>query len=215
MISIGILALILGFVFLYLYQNQAKSGKVKLKSADRLRALQQQQQAHKDELLSIEDVEKGGVIHLDDVGLRAESFDAQIIARHLHKVDSDRIIELEADRGGSKVYISIERDDELSVDVTLTQPSLASLGISAKDIDNFVDDQKLNYDGTEYYADYYNQAIFCRDSNELNPEPYEFWDFADEDEEQYITIVRWQDGTVEANYSVVIKPRNITVYSRS
>lgn len=218
MLTIAIIAFAVGCVLSVIYVTKSKQkgiGRRKLRSASRLRALQQKNLARQDADPSIEDVQVGGVIHLADVGLRSESFDAQIVARHLHKLASARIPELVADRGGSHVYISLERDDELSINVTMAQPPLEELGISARDLDDFRDDQTLTYDGTEFFAADNGRAVFCRDGNELQPEKYDFWEFEDEEAEQYLTLARWEDGTVEASYSVEVQPSQITVYSRT
>ena len=216
MITVGIISLVLGCAFLFVYQTKLKGGgKSKLKAASKLRALQQKNEAEQDEQLSLESVQPGGVIHLEDVGLRSESFDAQVTARHLHKRGSVRVTELEADRGGSRVFITLERDDELSINATVAQPALETLGLSSKRLDDLADDQKLTYEGSEFVAADHGHAVFCRDGNELQPEKYEFWEFEDDEAEQYLTLVRWEDGSVEANYSVEVQPSLVTVYSRS
>lgn len=216
MTSVGMISLVMGCVFLYIYQTRIKGGSSrKLRNAEKLRDLQDKSQAQQGDELSIEDVGSGGVIHLDGVGVRSESFDAQVTARHLHKRGTERWIELEADRGGSTVYLSLERDDGLTASLTMAQPALKALGLKAVDLDALSDERPLTYDGTAYAPSEYGRAVFCRDHNELKPEEYEYWEFEDDDQEQYLTLVRWQDGSVEANYSVDLKPDFITVYSRS
>jgi cyclophilin family peptidyl-prolyl cis-trans isomerase len=216
MFTVGVIAFVLGCVFLVIYQTKIKGGsKPKLKSASKLRALQEKKRSREDEQLSIESVQAGGVIHLEDVGLRSQSFDVQVTARHLHKRGSVRVPELEADRGGSRVFITLERDDELDINVTVAQPSIEDLGITSNDLHSIRDGHTLTYDGTEFVVAERGHAVFCRDGNELQPEKYEFWEFEGEDGEQYLTLVRWEDGSVEANYSVEVQPSHVTVYSRS
>ena len=216
MISVGMISLVMGCVFLYIYQTRIKGGSSRgLRNAEKLRDLQDKSRAQQGDELSIEDVVSGGIIHLDGVGLRSESFDAQVTARHLHKRGTERWIELEADRGGSMVYLSLERDDGLTASLTMAQPALAALGLKAVDLGALSDAGPLTYEGTAYTPSESGHAVFCRDHNELKPEEYEYWEFEDDDQEQYLTLVRWQDGSVEANYSVDLKPDSITVYSRS
>jgi len=216
MIAVGIISLALGCVFLYVYQTRIKRNQTpKLRNASKLRALQKKNRDKQSDEMSIENVLPGGVIHLDGVGLRSESFDAQIIARHLHKRGSERWTELEADRGGSIVYLTVERDDEVSVNATIAQPSIESLGLRGGDLNQLSNGQTLTYEGTTYRPTGRGRAVFCRDHNELQPEEYEYWEFEDEDEEQFLTLVRWKDGSTEANYSVAVKPSFITIYSRT
>jgi len=216
MITVGIVSLVFGCVFLYIYQTQIKGGGPnKLTNAAKLSALQKENQDPQSTELSIENVRWGGIIHLDDVGLRSESFDAQITARHLHKSGSERWVELEADRGESNVFLTLQRDDALTVSLTIAQPSLETLDLKYGDLDTLSGAKQLTYEGTAYTASEHGYAIFCRDHNELKPQEYEYWEFEDEEEEQFLTLVRWEDGTVEANYSVDLNPRHITVYSRS
>lgn len=213
MIAVGLISLVFGCVFLYIYQTRIKGSPTpKLRNAAKLRALQQKNKDKQNDDLSIENVQPGGVIHLDDVGLTSESFDAQITARHLHKRGSERWIELEADRGDSTVYVTVERDDDVRVNVTMAQPSIESLKLRSEDFGQLED--TLTYEGAAYNAAGHGRAIFCRDHNELQPEEYEYWEF-EGDGEQYITLVRWSDGSTEANYSVEVRPSFITVYSRS
>ena len=216
MIAVGIVSLVLGFVFLYIYQTQIKgASSPTLTNAAKLAALQKENQAPTNTELSIEDVRSGGIIHLDDVGLTSESFDAQITARHLHKSGSERWVELEADRGESNIFLTLQRDDALTISLTMAQPPLETLDLKYADLDSLSETQPLTYEGTAYTPSAHGHAIFCRDHNELKPEEYEYWEFEDDDEQQFLTLVRWQDGTVEANYSVDLKPNLITVYSRS
>ena len=219
MIAVGILSFTLGFIFLYIYLTRIRTDKGgrKLRTAESLRALQQQKRDQSTDTPSIMQVQPGGVIHLEGVGLKSESFDAQIRARHLHKRGSDRWVELEADRGDRTVYLSLEEDDELSVAVTLEQPSLKDLGLSGERINN-LDNQPestISYKGTTYSLSEKGNALFCRDQDELRPEPYTYWELESHKGDEYLTLVRWQDGSLEVNVSVRVDPSLITVYSIS
>ena len=174
MIAVGIISLALGCVFLYVYQTRIKRSQTpKLRNASKLRALQKKNRDPQSDEPSIENVLPGGVIHLDDVGLRSESFDAQVTARHLHKRGADRWIELAADRGGSTIYVTVERDDTLSIQATIAQPSIESLGLTDAGLNQLSNGQKLTYEGITYSPAGHGRAIFCRDHNELQPEEYE------------------------------------------
>ena len=219
MIAVGILSFALGLFFLYIYLTRIKTDKAgrKLRNAESLRALQQKKTDQLTDTPSIMQVQPGGVIHLEGVGLKSESFDAQITARHLHKRGSYRWVELEADRGDRTVYLSLEDDDKLSVTVTLEQPSLTDLGLSRERINN-LDNQSedtISYKGTTYSLSENGNALFCRDQDELRPEPYAYWEFESHKGDQYLTLVRWQDDSLEVNVSFYVDPSLITVYSIS
>ena len=211
MITVGIVSLAMGFVFLYIYQTRIRTRE------DSPSALPED--VPQTDELTIENVRPGAVIHLDAVGVQSDSFDAKITARHLHKSGSERWTELAADRGSSTIYLTLERDDELSISVTLTQPSVRALGKSAgvpdTDLGLLTDGRTLTYEGTTYTPLDHGHAIFCRDHNQQKPQEYEYWEFEDEDEEQFLTLVLWEDGTVEASHSVDLNPSFITVYSQS
>jgi len=211
MVTVGVISLALGCVFLYIYKTRIRTME------DSPGTLPEAAPPTGD--LTIENVRPGAVIHLDAVGVKSESFDAQITARHLHESDSERWTELAADRGGSTIYLTLERDDELSVTVTLAQPGVRALGKTAgvpdTDLGQLTDGRTLTYEGTTYTPLEHGHAIFYRDYNEQKPQEYEYWEFEDDDEEQFLTLVLWEDGTVEASHSVDLNPSFITVYSQS
>lgn len=220
MLTLGIVSLALALGFLYIYQTRIKPSQgPKLRGAEKLRALQERQQkekALKSAELSIENVMPGGVVHLEGVGLRSESFDVQVKGRHLHKSGQARSVELEADRGGQTVFLTLEDEgDGLSVLVSLEKLPLKSVGLAAEELDQLTHESTLTHEGTAYHPAEHGHAVYCRDHDELNPEPYEFWEFSDDDEEAFLTVVRWQDGSVELHPSVHVANSFITVYSTS
>jgi hypothetical protein len=167
--------------------------------------------AQRDSELSLENVRKGGVLSLTNIGPALDSFDAEILDRHLYKSGSGIWHELEGDNGIGKIYITLQ-DDEMTV--TLRQPTPSELSIDeAAFSENPA--QSLSYDGNLYHLEESGAATYCDKGNELEPEHFKYWDYETEDASLYLSLVQWQDGSFEANYSVPVKEHQVTVLSTS
>ena len=231
MIAVGIVSLLLGCFFLYVYQTKIKTqtaripgrnAGVKLKSTAKLRRVQEKNRQLAAENLTLMDVRPGAIIHLENVGLRGDAFDAQVTGRHLHKQGAYRWLELEADRGGAKVFITVENDDGLAIDITVASSTLSALGLRSADLADLAETGggcTISVDGTTYRLEEHGSAAFCRDHDELAAEPYAFWEFvaagANGDGDALITITRWEDGSIDVDQSVSLDPSFVTIYSAS
>lgn len=216
MLIFAILCLIVGVVAAFAYSKAKANPSSKLGAAKKLRALQEARKTQeKEQALPIESVQPGGVIQLQDVGLRSETIDAQVTARHVHRSGPQRWIELEAESASGKVYIAVQNQDELQVSVSLQELSLQDLGVEHAQLEGR-GPEELDYDGTRYQFDEHGRAQFCRNGNELEAEPYQYWEYAaDGDDFQTLTLVRWPDGSVEGFYGVNVDPSGVTVFSES
>ncbi len=213
MLLIGLIALGLGVTFLILMNRQKEKNAKKLKGAGQLRSLQQQTTSALKEADPLQTAKIGAILSFSEVGLTSESFDAQVLARHLHKEGRDRWTELEADRGGSKVYLTIsEGEDGTELSLSLSSIEFGDLPVE-QPLEQLGAETAFSFEGTHYEFSDNGRAQFCAQENELNPEAYEYWEFEGEDEEQFISLTRWSDGSVEASYEVPVLSHAVTVYS--
>ncbi len=212
MFLIGLISLALGVTFLVLMNQKKANGSKKLKGAGDLRALQQkarESQKNEDPLSS---VQPGAILSFSDVGLTSENFDAEVLARHLHKEGRSRWLEIEAERGGAKVYLTIANGDsgqELSLSIRSLDPEELEL---PGELDSLAQGSEFSFEGTTYCFSSQGRALYCAQEDELHAEAYEYWEFEGEDEEQLISLVRYADGSVEANYEVALRAQSIIVY---
>lgn len=213
MLTVGIISLAFGVFFLVIYQTKIKgSSSPELKNAEKLKALQASRLPQTVSEATLLDVRVGAVIHLEDVGLRSDSFDAEITGRHLHKEGSERWLELEADRGGRKVYLTVEQDDELEISVALEELSLSALGLSKT---SFESATHFDFEGARFEREAQGRATYFRDHDELRPEPYAYWEYEDDGSGETVSIVRWDDGDIEVSRSVPLRESSVTIYSQS
>lgn len=215
MFGLGLVMFVVAAVMTFIYYNKVKSSdpqslternQLAAQKAAALRAQTENKE------LEIQNVKKGGVVHLEGVGLEMASMDLQITGRHMIKEGGSRSFELEGTTGSDTVYLSIE-DDEIYV--TLASPSLAEVGLNPGDLDQLRVDQgkSIEYRGDSYQLASIGVAAFCKNSNELESESFEHWEFGCADGEQSLSISRWSDGSSEVSYSVPVKPTQIVVYS--
>jgi hypothetical protein len=184
-----------------------------LKGAGQLRSLQQKATSALKEADPLKTAQVGAILSFSEVGLTSESFDAQVLARHLHKEGRERWTELEADRGGSKIYLTItegEQGTELSLSLKSLDPNALFNG---EPLEELTEESSFTFEGTLYEFSDKGRAQFCAQENELTPEGYEYWEFEGEDEEQFISLTRWNDGSLEASYEVPVLSQSVTVYS--
>lgn len=167
--------------------------------------------------LRIENVGPGGVVKLTSVGPDMEDFDVNIVSKHTYHEGEYTWYELEGDRGDDKVWIDMEEDDDLELSIVLKKLKLRDLNVSKSDLERFDDDEKGNftYEGEKFYYEDSDRAVFYRHSDDKNAESFYYWDFENDDGNKYISFEKWSDGSIEASYSVPIKPSQLTVYSIS
>lgn len=198
------------------FYTRAKE-RPRLAGAAKLRQLQEAQRGRREQQGSpVAKVEAGGVLHLDNVGLRSESLDLQVVARHVHKEGTARWVELEAEAASGKMFLTVagEQDPELSLGLVEVDPR--SVGADPENLEQGRAPSSLTYEGTEFALREQGQAQYCPQGNELEAEAYEYWDYAAlEDDFQTFSLVCWRDGGAEGYYGVKVPARDVTVYSSS
>lgn len=168
--------------------------------------------------LSLEHVGPGGMIRLMHVGKNMDEYDVNILSKSIYREgENDEWYELEGDNGRSKVWISLERDDELEVTIATRKLKLRDLPINRHDLDD-MDEKKEGqfvFEGKIYYYENSNEASYFRngDVSQENEEFFYYWEFETADEDEFITIEEWENGKFEVTVSYPIKESQIKVYS--
>lgn len=167
------------------------------------------------EELRIENVGSGGVLHLRGVGPDMEDFDLKVLAKHSYGQGSSRWYELECDKGAEKAWVEIEEDDELELSIGLKKLKLTDIGVGKKELAKMDDDEEgsITYNGIKFNYEDSDSAVFYKYGDEDNGERFYFWDFESDDEEKFISVEKWEDGSFDVSYSEAIKPSQVTVYS--
>lgn len=168
------------------------------------------------EELLLKNVRAGGVVQLSRIGADMEDFDAKVIGRHAYRQGGFVWYELECDRGSSKkVWVEIEEDDEVEVTITLRKLALRDMPFGMAELKRMDDEERgsFSFEGRTYHYDDSDQAVFHRYSEEQNAEGLYYWDFETEDGKSYISVERWDDGSVDVSYAEPIDPSQIKVYS--
>lgn len=217
MLAFAILCLLVAAAAGFAYsKSRSGSGKA-LAGAKKLRALQQANEQSATESSPLESMKPGGVLQLQNVGLTSQTVDAQVTAVHLHKEGSVRWTELEADTGNGKVFITVQRGDELEIGISLAEFGMDELGLSQQQLSQGNPElDSLTYEGTSFELQASGRAQYCANGNELAAESYQYWEYSSrEDEFQTVTVVKWQDGSAEGFYGAAVSPENVTVYSTS
>jgi len=168
----------------------------------------------KDEL-RIENVEAGGMIHINGIGPNLDEFDVSIIGKHLYRQGGSRWYELEGESTQGKVWIDLEEDDELELTISLKKMKLSDIGLSKGDLERMDDEEKgqFSYEGETYHYEDSDEAIFCKHGDESNGERFYYWDFENEDANKFIGVEKWQDGGYDVSYSEPIAAHQMTVFS--
>ncbi|MFB6306051.1 MAG: DUF4178 domain-containing protein [Flavobacteriales bacterium] len=199
-----VLLLIIGGVIYYFYKkNQA------LKETEN----QGNKPYSKDEL-RIENVDKGGMIHLTHIGEDLEEFDANIIGKHVYRCGNDEWFELEGESESGKVWIEVEEDDELLIAVTRNKMKLKDISVSKEDLDKIdeMEEGQVEYNGEKYHYDDSNEAEFLRYGDENDSKRLYYWDFETENEQKVLSVEKWGKNDYEVYQANYIEPSQITVY---
>lgn len=168
--------------------------------------------------LTLENVGPGGMIHLMNVGKNMDEYDVNILSKSVYRAgESYEWYELEGDNGRSKLWINLERDDELDVTIATRKLKLRDLPINRNDLDD-MDEKKAGqfvFEGKTYYFDSSNEASYFRNgvTTPENEEFFYYWEFETADEDEFITIEEWENGKFEVTVSCPIKVSQIKVYS--
>ncbi len=164
--------------------------------------------------LRLENVQTGGLIHLNAAGPDLEDFDVKILAKHIYREGEYTWYELEGDRGQQKVWLEYEEDDELSISMKIKDLKLRDIGLSRQDLTQMADrdEGEINFDNQTYYFEDSGRAVFYRYGLDDNAEQFSYYDFETEDGQWFISIADW-DGELEISLSAAIRPSQISVYS--
>jgi len=167
--------------------------------------------------LLIENVRPGGVIHLRAVGPDMEDMDLTVLGRHTYRQGNYEWYELECDKGGEKVWVDIEEDDEIEVGVSLRELKLPALGISKKDLVRFDDDEEgeFTFEGKTFYLEDSDSCEFLRNGMAGKAEELYYWDFEPDSGDTWIGVEKWGDSEYKAYYGQSLRKDQITVYSLS
>lgn len=206
-------AAVAGFAY-----TKARAGQGKaLAGAKKLQALGQAQEQSAETDSPLENMKPGGVLQLQNVGLTSQTVDAQVTDCHLHKEGSARWTEYEAVTASGKVFITVQREEELQVGISLAQLGVEELGLAASELFEDSDELvELTYEGTRFALEACGRAQYCPKGNELEAESYQYWEYESTDDDfQTLTVVKWQDGSAEAFYGASVAVDNVTVYSTS
>ncbi|MBF0623531.1 MAG: DUF4178 domain-containing protein [Magnetococcales bacterium] len=165
---------------------------------------------------TIEDLQPGGVLSLRGIGADLEDLDVTVTGRHSYSEEGFEWLELEGETGDRKVWIGVERDDELEVSITLRKVDLETLGLTPERLEEFRRQRKgaFAFEGQTYRFDESGRATFFRDGNRLQGEPFEYWDFVCAKDDSAISIESWKPGGApECHVSQTLKPSQYTVYA--
>ena len=147
--------------------------------------------------------------------------DATFLIESKSRLESDfgNSYELAAVDGDRKVSIEWSNGDELSILVTEHGETiqLSEIGVdedalvrmdNEKSTENFV-----QYQGQQYlYRNSYEVSYFKDSGSHM--EGFYMWDFGSEDEQQAISVVKWEGMPFEVYASVTVSPHVVRVYRK-
>jgi len=165
--------------------------------------------------LLIQNVRQGGVIALRAVGETLEDFDLKVMGRHTYRQGDYEWYELECDKGGQKVWIDLEEDDEIELAIGMRQLDLKDLGLSKKDLDKMDEEEEgeFTFEGQIWTLDDSDSANFLRNGDESKKEKLYYWDFVSEDGKKFIGVEKWSNTEYAVTLSDTLSPGQVTVYS--
>jgi len=165
--------------------------------------------------LRIENVQAGGVLRLSAIGPDLDEFDVTVLARHIYRQGNYQWYEFECDRGGEKVWLDMDDDDELELTVCLRKLHLRDLPISKSDLDKMDDDEdgKFSFEEDTYYYEDSDPATYLKNGDQARSEELYFWDFETKSGDKFIGVEKWGDGSYDVSLSGPVKSSQIEVYS--
>ncbi|MBT6120115.1 DUF4178 domain-containing protein [bacterium] len=166
------------------------------------------------ESLSIENVEKGGVIGVSSVGASLDNFDIHIKTKHTFKRGSRSWSQLEGDTGESTVWIFFDDQNFSYLSLSLKKIQLCDLHLSIEDLSYMVNIGKseIVYNSKTYFYEWGGTAFCYQDGLEENFERLSYWKFRTQNESYCITIEKWDSGGVDVYLSESLSFSSVTVY---
>lgn len=164
--------------------------------------------------LRIENVGKGGVIHLRGIGENLEDYDVKILSKHIYREGESTWYELEGDTGDGKVWISYEEDDDLEITIKIKELKMREIGVKVDDLWEMDDEEegKITYNNDKYYYEDSSEAVFYRFGSDDNAEKFYYWEFETDNSDKFISVEKWGND-FEVTFSVPVRSSQITVYS--
>lgn len=112
---------------------------------------------------------------------------------------------------GAQTFLEYEQDDRLEAAVWNTGDlELSDLGISAKKLDQFDDDEEGSFvfEGAAYAYEESDKAFWTKgeDGEEI---PFYYWDFAEKKGKRLISVEKWDDGSYDVSTGTDIDPRSV------
>ena len=152
-------------------------------------------------------------------GLSLEYDDTYFLIEQSHRYESPagEWHELVAAEGDQKIWLEWSDGEELFITASASREpvGLSNIGLSEDNliqldeensIDNHIDVEEKRY---RYRNS--SQALYFKD-NRGSGEGFYVWDFVAEDEQEVLSITKWEGVPFEAYFSVVISPDNVTLY---
>ncbi len=209
----GTILLLLGIGGLVFYMMKKRAAADEADSEND--ASTQGSPAYSKDELRIENVGPGGMIHISGIGEEMEEFDVSILGKHLYRDEGSSWYELEGESINGKVWIDLEEGDDLSLSITLKKVKLRDIGLSKKDLKRIDDEEEgeVQFEGQTYHYEDSDEATFYRHSDESQGERYYYWDFENDDEDKFVSVEKWSDGSYDVSYSEEIASHQVTVFS--
>ncbi len=112
---------------------------------------------------------------------------------------------------GSQLFLEYEQDDRLEAAVWTTGDlDLSKLGLSAKKLDAFDDDEEGSFvfDNATFVYEESDKAIWKKgaDGEEI---PFYYWDFSEKKGKRLISVEKWDDGSFDVSTGMDIDPRSV------
>jgi len=167
--------------------------------------------------LVLQNVEAGGVIKISALSTETGDIDLNILGRHVYRQGESSWYELECDKGGEKVWLGWEEDDELEISIQIATPKLRELNIDKGALEKMDDREKgdFEFEGEKFYYEDSDAAIFYRFGEDKSAEEFYYWEFENDAENKFISVEKWTDGSYDVSVTIPVKPAQISVYSIS
>ncbi len=205
--SVLIFCLVIIGIAMYLWQRNKAKKPLKEEKKDALETE-----------LRLENVQAGGLIHLMNVGPNLEEYDVQVLSRSVYREGENyEWYELEGDNGRGKVWLSLQHDDGLDVNIVTRKLKLRDIPIERDDLDRMDEAAagQFDFEGKTYYYDHSTEGSYFQDGRVEadNEEFFYYWEFETKDESQFLTVEEWENGRFEVTLSYPVKESQVKVYS--